>query len=134
MDRNTRTNLYMILLLGIVLICFTVIFTRNLVTGAKTNDAQEQTIIGSSGHVAKQIATLVEVCWNKNEKGESEKLDICYKVELNLQDPYAIKKSLIANYLEMEKSSFEMPKELTMRTASFDIRYIPGNSSKVMIN
>ena len=134
MDRNTRTNLYMIILLGVVLICMTVIFTRNLVMGAETTDAQEQTIVGSSGHVAKQIATLVEVCWQKNQNGKSEKLDICYKVDLNLQDPYAVKKSLITNYLEIEKDCFEMPEKLKMTTGSFDIRYLPGNGSKVMLN
>lgn len=135
MDRNTKTNLYMVIIFGLVLVCMMVIFTRSLFLGVRTEEkTQEQTLIGSSGHVSKEIASLVDVCWKKNREGKAEELDICFKINLRLQDPYSIERELITNYLEINQTHFEMPVELTRNTGSFDIRYLPGNGSKVMLN
>lgn len=134
MDRDTKTNLYMIGLLGIVLISLTVIFARNIVAGASTADKpEEQTLVGSSGHVSKQIASLIDVCWKKNKKGDSETLEDCYNIELNLQDPYGIEKELIVNYLEMDERNFEMPEKIDKQSESLEIRYLPDNVSKIML-
>ncbi len=128
-----KTNIYVTLALALILTGMTVIL---VLIGHEQHEEKtdEKVIIGDSDRVAREIATLSQVCWRDGTRKNVQNLYTCYILDIETIDGMDIKRDQVEKYMDIDRKHFEIPTKIEGEVKDLELNYVPSDRPKVMFN
>ncbi len=128
-----KTNIYVAIALVLILTGMTVILV--LIGHEKQEEKiDERMIIGDSDRVAREIATLSQVCWKEGKRKNVQDLHTCYRLDVETVDGMDINKDQVERYIEIDERYFEIPAKIDGDVIGLELNFVPSDRPKVMFN